>query len=181
MDCDATGRPVVTGQTTQGASFSGLNPVVIGIQDGSGNAQAASSSNPVPVTFPTTSADPCANVNVEPSGVTINITSATTTLLVAINGSTSTYICGTSFTMVGAAETIQFVTGTQVTNPCDTGQVALTGAYTDGTASDLIVSIGYANRKIFGGTVPTATSAKQICAVTTGTVSIKGHMSFIQQ
>lgn len=119
--------------------------------------------------------DPCQSSAVAKSSAVINISSATTTSLVAASGSTVIYVCGFSMSMVGAIESLKFVYGTQVTNPCDTGQTALTGAFADGTASDIAWSYGP------GSTIFKTIASQQLCAVTTGTVSIQGLVTFVQQ
>lgn len=118
--------------------------------------------------------DPCGSWGVAKSSVAINITSATTTSLVAISGSTSIFVCGFSVTMVGAVETIQFEYGTGAT--CGTGTTVLTGAFADGTASDIVVSYGGGEMTVFA-----TPSAQRLCAVTTGTVSIQGVLTYVQQ
>ena len=118
--------------------------------------------------------DPCGSWGVAKKSVPINIASATTTSLVAISGSTSIFVCGYNFTMVGATESIQFEYGTGAT--CGTGTTVLTGALADAAASDISVAYGGGEMTIF------STPASQgLCALTTGTVSIQGVLTYVQQ
>jgi len=119
-------------------------------------------------------ADPCATSGIAKSSVVIALSSATTTQLVAISGTTKIYVCGYNFTMVGAAETIAFEYGTG--SSCGTGTTALTGAMADGTASDIAVSYGGT-----AGTIMSTPAGQALCAVTTGTVGIQGIVTFVQQ
>lgn len=124
--------------------------------------------------------DPCQNPGVLKSSVAINITSATTTQLVAISGSTSIYVCHFDFTIsevVTTPNTLQFEYGTS-TN-C-TGTNKLTGLYGDKgvTAGDpIVINAGY------GGTLFTAPSANGLCALTAigASGSFQGVLTYVQQ
>lgn len=132
------------------------------------------------VTASPNGADPCANRSVAKSSVAINITSAATTQLVAISGTTSIYVCHFDFTIsevVTTPNTLQFEYGTS-TN-C-TGTNKLTGLYGGGgiTAGDPIpVSAG------FGGTLFTVPSANGLCALTAigASGSFQGLLTYVQQ
>src|SRR5882724_2911384 len=96
-------------------------------------------------------ADPCSYA--AKSNVAIAITTATTTSLVAISGSTSIYVCGFSVTIsqvVTTANTILFEYGTGAT--CGTGTNVLTGTYGTGgvtAAAPITVSYGGSGSTIF--------------------------------
>lgn len=100
------------------------------------------------------------------SSAIATITSATTTLLVAVVPSKRVFLCGyTISSLVTTGATAQFVYGTQVTNPCDTGTANVTAPLV--LSNDGIASTGFAN-----GLVGTITSASnQLCVTTTGTIT----------
>ena len=135
----------------------------------------ATKANSVPVTF-ASDQDVCSYA--QKSSVAINITSATTTQLVAISGSTLIYICGFSFTIsevVTTPNTLQFEYGTS-TN-C-TGTNKLTGLYGGGgvTAGDpIFIHDGGGSSTVF--TVP---SANGLCALTAigASGSFQGVLTF---
>jgi hypothetical protein len=120
--------------------------------------------------------DPCQSSAIPKQSAVINISSATTTSLVAISGTTTIYVCGFSVTLAStvAADTIQFEYGTGAT--CGTGTVLLTGALN--TAGFLTGTISYGP----GSTIFKTVAAQRLCAVTTvGTgPSIQGVMTFVQ-
>jgi hypothetical protein len=125
-------------------------------------------------------ADLCQNPSILKSSVPINITSAATTQLVAISGTTSIYVCHFSFTIsevITTANTLQFEYGTS-TN-C-TGANKLTGLYGAGgvtVAAPVTVSAGY------GGTLFTVPASNGLCALTAigATGSFQGILTFVQQ
>jgi len=114
--------------------------------------------------------DPCANPNVAKSSVAISISSATTTQLVALSGTTHVYVCGFAFTLAGTTPTLAFEYGTGTT--CGTGTTALTGAF---SAAQSVYPPGY--------TVMTAPSGNALCAVTTGTGTplMEGVLTYVAQ
>ncbi len=149
----------VAGDTSVGSVVTmGVNPA--------GNAQALG-------------VDPCSGTK---SSVAINITSATTTSLIAVSGTTAIYVCGFTFTIsqvVTTANTLYFEYGTS-TN-C-TGTHALTGLFGAGGvtagAPILIASNGDG-----GHAVISAPAANGICAVTVigATGSFQGTLTYVQQ
>lgn len=124
-------------------------------------------------------ADPCSYAS--KSSVSINITSAATTQLVAISGSTSIYVCHFSFTasqVITTANTLQFEYGTSTT--C-VGANKLTGLYGAGgiTAGDpIVVSSGSGNATLFN-----APASNGLCALTAigATGSFQGVLTYVQQ
>lgn len=105
-----------------------------------------------------------------PSSVAINVSTATTTQLVALSGSTKIYV--TSFDVIaGGTGNITFEYGTGVN--CATGTTALTGAYNlaaqagiakgDGTGAVLVVPAGNA-----------------LCVLTSAAVQMSGSVSYQQ-
>ncbi len=121
--------------------------------------------------------DPCASPNIAKSSVPINITTATTTSLVAVSGSTTVYACGFIATTGStvAANTIQFEYGT---GAACTSPTVLTGALN--TAGLLTGPITYGGT---GETIFKSAASAGICAVTTvGTgPSIQGVLTYVQQ
>lgn len=125
--------------------------------------------------------DPCALPSALKSSKPINITSATTTSLVAVSGSTAVYVCGFTVTIsqvVTTPNTIQFEYGTGAS--C-TGTTALTGIMGGGgvtAAAPITVSAGNG-----GSTIFTAPASNGICAVTAigGSGSFQGFLTYVQQ
>ena len=116
----------------------------------------------------TVSADPCV---VSPkSTVSIAISTATTTQLVALATGKAIYVCGFTAT-VGASSTIQFEYGTG--SACGNGTTALTGVFTPATAAVLSLT--------GEGTKITAPASNALCAVSTGTGGINGVLTYSAQ
>lgn len=133
-------------------------------------AQTASNSAP----------DPCQNPNFTKQSAVINVSTATTTALVAVSGTTKVYVCGFSFTILGLATTggsAQFESGTGTA--CASNAAVLTGAFVGSNTaggSTPIVS------PPLSGSVTSTPAANGLCLVTTGTLpSFQGIVTFIQQ
>ena len=138
----------------------------------------ATKANSVPVTF-ASDQDPCSYA--QKSSAPITITTATTTQLVAVSGSTSIYVCGFSFSasnVVTTANTLYFEYGTS-TN-C-TGTTALTGTY--GTGSVVAAAPSFYSMGNGLGTVFKTTASQGLCAVTTigATAAFEGVLPYVQQ
>lgn len=124
--------------------------------------------------------DPCQNPSVLKTNVAINITSAATTSLVAVSGSTAVYVCGFSFSIsqvVTTANTLQFEYGTGAS--C-TGTHALTGLY---GAGGVTAGIPIVVSQSGPGTVFTAPASNGLCAVTAigASGSFQGQLTYVQQ
>jgi hypothetical protein len=119
--------------------------------------------------------DPCGGNGVAKNSAVINVSSATTTRIVTGTATAQIYVCGYHFTMAGAIETIAFEYGTGGT--CGTGTTTLTGALADTATSDLTVAYGGGEMEILKP-VPVS---NDLCVVTTGTVSIQGVVTYVQQ
>jgi len=127
------------------------------------------------------STDPCMSSSVLKSSSVINVTSATTTALVAVSGTKSVYVCGLSITIAPSATsadtaTIEYGSGTA----CATSPTALTGAFGAGdlttAAPPLFVTLADP------GTSMTAPSGNGICLLSAGTtVNIQGIVQWVQQ
>jgi hypothetical protein len=133
------------------------------------------------ITVTPVATDPCASSAVAKSSVAINISTAATTSLVAINGTTVIYVCAFTMTIsqvVTTANTIQFVTGTGAT--CGTGTVAQTGAFGTGgvtAAPPITVATGT------GHTLFKSLAGDRLCATTTigGSGAFVGVLTYVQQ
>jgi hypothetical protein len=112
--------------------------------------------------------------------VPISITTAATTSLVAVSGTTVVYICSLSLTIsqvVTTANTfvLEYGTGASCTSP-----TALTGTYGAGgvtAAAPIYVWAGY------GGTLAKSAAAAGVCALTTigASGSFQGVLTYVQQ
>ncbi len=125
------------------------------------------------------SADPCAYA--KKSSVSIAVSSAATTQLIAVSGSTTPYICGFDFTIAASATsaaTAQLEYGT-ATN-C-TGTHALTGTYGSGDAA-ASTTPAYITRGDGQATVLATAASQGVCIVTAGTtVLVQGSLTYVQQ
>lgn len=127
-----------------------------------------------------TATDPCFSTAPK-SSVAINITTATTTQLVAISGTTRIYACDFALTIsqvVTTPNTLKFVYGTG--SNCGTGTTVLTGLFGDGgvTAAPPLVVASSTIGSVF------STPAGQALCVTTaigGSASFQGVLTYVQQ
>jgi hypothetical protein len=118
--------------------------------------------------------DPCMDPNVAKSSVALSVVTATTTALVATSTTKTIYVCGVSATMSGTSPTATFITGTTVSNPCDTGASGLTGAMTP-SATVGSINIGW------GGTSMKTAAGGALCVTTAATTAIYGVLSYVQK
>ena len=124
--------------------------------------------------------DPCSDVSAIKSSVPINISSATTTQLVALSGTTTIYVCGFNATAgAGTNPSFQLEYGTGGT--CATGPTALTGAM----ATGVTVSTTAPGPIFYAGpdaTVLKTPAGQGLCAVTGGTTpNFQGYLTYVQQ
>lgn len=119
------------------------------------------------------STDACQDLSQQKSSVAVNISSATTTSLVAISGTTSIYVCGWQLqTVSGTTPTIQFEYGT---GAACTSPTVLTGTYT-GAALQVFTSPSSDTSLL------KTPSANGLCLVTGGTTpNVQGFVTFVQQ
>jgi len=125
-----------------------------------------------------TGGDPCQGATAPKSSVAINISSATTTQLVALVAGHKIYVCGYDFTISGTTSPtalLEFGTGAA----CAVGTTALSGAWLGAnTTTNLAVHV------LAGGgySVTSVPSGQALCMVSGGTApSIQGILTFIQQ
>jgi hypothetical protein len=117
-----------------------------------------------------------ASAQLIPTGrsVAINITAATTTTqLVASSGSTQIYVTAWDV-LANSAGGFTLEYGTKITNPCDTGTIALTGAYSFAAQSGISRS---------GGPQPlyVIPQGNALCVVSSGaSASFAGSLSYTQ-
>jgi hypothetical protein len=168
-------------QTTQSANSHVAADIVV--NDASGNRlnglTTGTLGSPSTQYLSVQNADPCSYA--AKSSASIAITTATTTSLVAVSGSTAVYVCGFSITIsqvVTTANTFQFEYGTGAS--C-TGTHALSGTYGAGGVTagiPIVVSSGGA-----GSTIFTAPASNGICAVTAigASGSFEGVLTYVQQ
>jgi hypothetical protein len=121
--------------------------------------------------------DPCAQPNTAKSSAFKNITTGTTTALVAVSGSTNIYVCALSMDISStSASTVIFENGTGVA--CATSPTALTHTFTNSTLVNAYKQWGGGLMTLF------STGASQgLCALTTiGTAPTIGiTVTYVQQ
>lgn len=164
----------VTAVATDTSVVTQLNPLSPGII-ALGQAVKASS---VPVTF-ASDQDVCSYA--PKSSAPINITSATTTSIVAVSGSTTVYVCGFTITIAPSAVTadtalFEYGTGATCTSP-----TVLTGTFGNG---DLTSTVGVAP-VTYGGsgaTIFKSAASAGVCILSAGNaVNIQGVLTYVQQ
>lgn len=114
--------------------------------------------------------DPCQNPWNAKSSVPVAISTATTTQLVALSGTTKVYVCG--FTgAVTATNTLTFEYGTG--SACGTGTTALTGA--------MVLPVGVTAIGNSGGTVMSGIAGNALCVLSGTTGAVNGVLTYVQQ
>ena len=181
-------------QATQPVSIASLPSGVVtqataanlNMTEASAAATLAGVTGPIPPQTPSAttgigsvSVDPCAYA--QKLSAVIAITSATTTSLVAVSGTTSVYVCSFSFSASNVVTTANILSFEYGTSTNCTGTHALTGGY--GTGSVLAASPTAYSSGNSGSTIFSAPSANGICAVTTigGSGSFEGVLTYVQQ
>jgi len=105
-----------------------------------------------------------------PSSVAINVSTAATTQLVALSGSTAIYVTSFDFMAGGTGNvTLEYGTGSS----CGTGTTALTGAYPLTAQNGIAKGNGL-------GTVLKVPSGNALCILTSAAVQVSGSVSFQQ-
>jgi hypothetical protein len=106
-----------------------------------------------------------------PASVSVNISSAATTQVVALSGSTVVYVCSFFLSVNGTNPTVQFEYGTG--SSCATSPVVLTGAI-----APLTGSVITAGALVQFQTAP----GNALCIVSAGTTpSIQGYVTYVQR
>lgn len=127
--------------------------------------------------------DPCQVPGVLKSSVAVNLTTATTTQLVALIANQKIYVCGFVGTIAPSAtvaDTLAFEFGTGAS--CGTGTTLLTGTFGNGEVpaanTTAPVPITFADP----GTTFSTPAGTALCALTAGTVvNVQGVLTFVQQ
>lgn len=118
--------------------------------------------------------DPCENPNVVTVTAGINISTATTTAIVAAVAGKSIYLCSFNATANGTTPAFTFIAGTQTSTPCDTGASTLSGAFAP-TAGSFVSLTSQ-------GIILKTAASQQLCLTSGGTTpSIQGIISYAQQ
>lgn len=125
--------------------------------------------------------DPCLAPSITKASAAIAVTSATTTQLVALSGTTQIYVCSYQFTVsqvITTANTLRFVYGTG--SSCGTGTVNLTGDFGAGgvlAAQPITITSGV------GGTIMKTPTGQALCVTTAigGSGTFQGVVTYIQQ
>ena len=159
----------------------GTMNVSLSPSSGAGGAVTITSGTVTTITNPVTVAqsntagttDPCDNTAVLKSSAAINVSSATTTQIVALSGTMKIYVCEADVNAVGTSPTVKFITGTG--SACGTLDQTLTGAMVPSATVGTIHS-GY------GGTLWTSNAGDELCLVSGGTVTTEtGFVTYVQQ
>lgn len=125
--------------------------------------------------------DPCLLPQHDKLSATINVSTATTTQLVALSAGKIVYVCDFGMTIsqvVTTANTIKFVYGTGAS--CGTGTTDLTGPFGAGgvtAAAPIVVLSGHT------GTAFSAPPGNAICVTTTigGSANFAGWITYVQK
>jgi hypothetical protein len=126
--------------------------------------------------------DPCQSGAVAKSSAPINVTSATTTALVTVSGSTTVYVCGFDITIAPsatAADSAEFEYGSGTA--CATSPQALTGTFGAGdlTTAAPPTHVSYGGS---GATIFKSAASNGVCLLSAGTtVNIQGVITYVQQ
>lgn len=109
----------------------------------------------------------------------ISIASATTTKIIALASAKTTYICSFHLYASGTVSAA-WISGTKVTNECDTTTAGLAGGTTAATGYAFIAQTGIAAAGTLAPIMATATTAKDVCIITTGTGQLSGVVNWTQ-
>lgn len=124
-----------------------------------------------------TALNPCASTAVAKSTVAVNITSATTTQIVAVSSGKAVYVCGGTITIAPSATSADTAKLEYGTSTNCTGTNALSGTFGDGDLTSAAPPI------VVDFPSGIATPASQgVCIVSAGTaVNIQGTVTYVQQ
>lgn len=120
--------------------------------------------------------DPCAVFPKQMAA--INIATATTTQLVALQATSPIQVCGLVLNQVNGTGSLALEYGTGTT--CGTGTTALTGtifAATTASGTTNTVRVGVRDK----GSMATVPMGNALCALTTGTIQQSGWVTYVQQ
>jgi hypothetical protein len=116
------------------------------------------------------------------STVSFNISSATTTSLIAPVTGANIYVCSFDVNQAGGTGTILFEYGTGST--CGTGTQTITGPFTANTSAGTTTNVSTPNHgytqfnTVLAGV---ANPSVRLCALSTGTIVQSGYLLYVQQ
>lgn len=119
--------------------------------------------------------DPCAQF--PKSYAPINISSATTTSLIAPVANSPVYICGVALNQATSPGSLALEYGTGAT--CGTGTTVMMGPQFASTVATAATNFIVAPSKV-RGTLLVAPSGSRVCALTTGSVQQSGWVTYVQ-
>jgi hypothetical protein len=109
----------------------------------------------------------------------ISIVTATTTKIISLASSKNTYIC--SFHLFSAGtQNAAWISGTKVTNECDTSTAGLAGGTTAATGYNFTAQTGIAAGSGLNAIIRTASTGKDVCIITSGAVQLSGVVNWTQ-
>lgn len=123
------------------------------------------------VVFYLPGSDPCLNPSVDKQSVIINISTATTTEVVAAVAGKTTTICSANFTTAGTTPTATFKTGTKVSTACDTTPVSISGV--------MVFPVGFVSITGDGGFANSVVGG-EICITSAATTNLQGTLTYAQ-
>lgn len=107
----------------------------------------------------------------------VNISTATTTLIVTGVASRKVYICSLNL-VTAAANNVALIEGTTTTNPCDTGAAGMAGGTTAASGWNFAANTGLSQGSGLGSVMTTATNADNVCLVTSAATQLSGHIKY---
>lgn len=164
IDTRATGNlqtSLGTGTAVNGATYP-ASSIGVGQKDASGNIQ--------PVI-----ANPCQTV--VQTSTPINITTATTTRIVAPTSAKKTYVCAISF-QATAADNVGVVEGTGGT--CGASTAGVYGGTTAASGLNLAANQGFAWGNGSSAVMQTASANFDLCLITSANTNLSGHVRWVQ-
>jgi len=108
----------------------------------------------------------------------INISTATTTRIIAPASAKKTYICGIALFAAGA-DNVGVVEGTGGT--CGTGTAGIIGGTTAASGVNLTANQGFILQNTGQAQLATAGTNVDLCLITSAAVQLSGHVSWVQQ
>lgn len=120
--------------------------------------------------------NPCAIVT--PTSVPVNISTATTTRIIAPSASNKTYICS-MFLIAAGTQNVGIVEGTGGT--CGTGTAGVIGGTTAATGPNLTAQAGFTLGNGLGAVAATAGTNVDFCLITSAAVQLSGVVTYVQK
>lgn len=108
-----------------------------------------------------------------------SFSSTTNQKIITNAASKTTYICAINI-VVAAAVNVALVSGTKVTNECDTSTAGLAGGTTAATGWNFAANGGLTQGTGIGWITKTATTAKDVCLFASAAVQVSGFLTYTQ-